>query len=279
MKSYGLPYQGSKNKIAEWIVEQLPSANTLVDLFAGGCAITHCAMLSGKYQHFIANDLRPTVQLFRDAISGKYANYYEWISREQFKSRKYDDMLVALLWSFGNDASTYLYSRENELLKECGWHLVTSDDYNTRRKWWRLFARRLYEILTSANSIDDRLSDLQSLQSLERLQSLEQYQLDYTKVPIPDNSVIYCDIPYRNTKSYNNSFDYDRFYDWAYQQTNPVYISEYTLPDERFTCVASIDKRALQCGGKGGVVPECLFVPNTQLQQPRNAEPVQLTLF
>ena len=34
--NYGLPYQGSKNGIAEWVVGQLPAAETFVDLFCGG---------------------------------------------------------------------------------------------------------------------------------------------------------------------------------------------------------------------------------------------------
>ncbi|MBQ2336255.1 MAG: DNA adenine methylase, partial [Victivallales bacterium] len=38
---YGLPYMGSKSDIAKQIVDILPAADTLVDLFAGGCAITH----------------------------------------------------------------------------------------------------------------------------------------------------------------------------------------------------------------------------------------------
>ena len=46
--NYGLPYMGSKNRIARDIVEQLPSAECFVDLFCGGCAVTHAAMLSGK---------------------------------------------------------------------------------------------------------------------------------------------------------------------------------------------------------------------------------------
>ena len=34
--NYGLPYMGSKNKIAKKIVELLPSGERLVDLMAGG---------------------------------------------------------------------------------------------------------------------------------------------------------------------------------------------------------------------------------------------------
>lgn len=33
---YGLPYKGSKNKIAEWVVDTLPRADVFVDLFFGG---------------------------------------------------------------------------------------------------------------------------------------------------------------------------------------------------------------------------------------------------
>lgn len=49
-KSYGIPYMGSKNRIAEDIVDFLPSGKTLVDLFGGGGAITDCASKSGKWE-------------------------------------------------------------------------------------------------------------------------------------------------------------------------------------------------------------------------------------
>ena len=36
MARYGMPWQGSKSRIAEWVVDVLPPSHTLVDLFAGG---------------------------------------------------------------------------------------------------------------------------------------------------------------------------------------------------------------------------------------------------
>ena len=36
---YGMPYQGSKSRIADWVVSVLPRSHTLVDLFAGGGAL------------------------------------------------------------------------------------------------------------------------------------------------------------------------------------------------------------------------------------------------
>ena len=57
--TYGVPYMGSKNRIAKDIIDLLPSGNRLVDLFAGGCAITHCALLSGKWSRILNNDKLP----------------------------------------------------------------------------------------------------------------------------------------------------------------------------------------------------------------------------
>lgn len=44
--TFGIGYQGSKNRIANDIICSLPSGDRFVDLFAGGCSVTHCAMLS-----------------------------------------------------------------------------------------------------------------------------------------------------------------------------------------------------------------------------------------
>lgn len=55
--SYGLPYMGSKNKLAERILALMPSAGTLYDLFAGGMAVTHAALLGNKFKRVVANDI------------------------------------------------------------------------------------------------------------------------------------------------------------------------------------------------------------------------------
>ena len=44
LMSLGIPYMGSKNIYAKQICEALPSGKRLVDLFAGGCAISDCAI-------------------------------------------------------------------------------------------------------------------------------------------------------------------------------------------------------------------------------------------
>ena len=111
---FGVPYQGSKSKIAEWVIDNLPEDEILIDLFAGGCAVTHAAMLSGKWNKVIANDIGDAPEVFCNAIDGKYADEKRWISREDFQNLKDTDPYVSLCWSFGNNRAGYLYAQEIE---------------------------------------------------------------------------------------------------------------------------------------------------------------------
>lgn len=128
---YGLPYKGSKNKLAERIVRLLPKRTNLVDLFCGGCAVSHAALLMGKYEHIHINDINwmcPT--LFIDALNGKYNDENRWISREDFFRLKDTDPYVAVVWSFGNNLRGYLYSKEIEPLKKAIHYAMFFSDYS-----------------------------------------------------------------------------------------------------------------------------------------------------
>lgn len=118
MNRYGIPYQGSKNAIAAHIVgEFLPPSACLVDIFAGGCAITHAALEAGWHK-VIANDISDAPELFAAAARGEYKNEKRWISREDFARLKNDDVYVRYCWSFGNNENTYMYSLEIEPWKK-----------------------------------------------------------------------------------------------------------------------------------------------------------------
>ena len=127
---YGLPYKGSKNKLALRINQLLPKADHLIDLFCGGCAVTHAALTMDKFQHIHINDVdwRP-VQLFTDSLAGKYENENRWISREDFFRLKDVDPYVAIVWSFGNDMRTYMYGREIEEIKRSLHYAIYFADY------------------------------------------------------------------------------------------------------------------------------------------------------
>ena len=285
---YGLPYQGSKSKLAERIVALLPEAEQLYDLFAGGCAFTHCAMTVsngplGKWRHIRANDITDMPQLFLKAISGKYADERRWISREDFNRLKDTDPYVRTVWSFGNKGMAYLYSRELEPYKKALHEMLFAETVQQRRVLCRTVVKELLPLLgkASPNSLQsleslERLQSLESLKSLKRLQSLQSLeslerlqitQLDYRDVVIEPNSVIYADPPYIGTEKYGKAtFDHEAFYDWCEQQREPLFISEYWMPEDRFTCIAEWARVSSMCAtNKSLRVTERIYRPNTQL--------------
>ena len=67
--------------------------------------------------------------LFIDALNGKYENDTRWISREDFLRLHDTDPFVAIVWSFGNNMRSYLYSVEIEPLKRAIHYAVFFDDY------------------------------------------------------------------------------------------------------------------------------------------------------
>ena len=158
-RTYGIGYQGSKNRIAKYIIDILPPGNRLVDLFAGGCSVTHCAMLSGKYKEFLTNDIDVRIpQTFKDAIGGKYANERRWISRDEFFKLKDSDMYARICFSFGNNMKDYMYSKAIEPYKKACHYAIVFDE-------WDEFKRLCPETVEAAmNALDGLpLDDLKQI--------------------------------------------------------------------------------------------------------------------
>ena len=375
---YGLPYKGSKNKLAERIVRLLPKRTHLVDLFCGGCAVSHAALLMGKYEHIHINDINwmcPT--LFIDALTGKYNDENRWISREDFFRLKDIDPYVAVVWSFGNNLRNYLYSREIEPLKKAIHYAMFFSDYSlgkelghdlsfidpiqdlqkrylavkhyfnklghfqqqsfeggisgcSQSKHWndstpicRIGGRKDLPRLetnerlnTFRNIIPWKGCQIQSfkkkkIQATQRATAQRRTEhsciacntengstacpdirggqilpitssvLDYEEVSIPEDSVIYCDIPYEGTDGYiekgKEGFDYERFYQWCERQTQPVFISSYQMPTDRFDCIEEFTHRSSLSATANNLVTERIYVPKHQTE--RGNRTIQLTLF
>ena len=129
-KNYGLPYMGSKNKLAEEIVNFLPQKKVLVDLFGGGGAISVCASQSGKYEKIIYNELNSLIsETFQKAINGDYENERRWVSREEFEKLKKTDGYVAICFSFSNNCNTYMYGPKIEPYKRAYHYAIVFDDF------------------------------------------------------------------------------------------------------------------------------------------------------
>jgi len=61
----------------------------------------------------------------------------------------------------------------------------------------------------------------------------------YLDLHIPENSLIYCDPPYKRTTKYKDVFSHADFWQWCRAKANDghiVFVSEYNAPDD-FECV------------------------------------------
>lgn len=357
--NYGLPYKGSKNRIAKKILDVLPAAPVLYDVFCGGCAITHAALLSGKYSKVVANDINGMIpHAFESAINGGFRNEDRWISRGDFQRLYKTDPYVAICFSFGNNLHEYCYARElepykralhyaifwqdtgpwRELCPETADVLKAAVESETDRHKRRIKAGRaivtalkaglmngtidpaimnkpIYRKirkektpglrLQSAESVeglksletlenDERLQRLESMERFERLKNLETLQTDeslhrlqnlerITDVDVPPvltvttgdyralnferGGIIYCDPPYKNTRQYHTvgTFDFEAFYSWCEHQANQVFISEYTMPEDRFVPVAAFTVTRKLSAKKSNICYEKIWRPRTQL--------------
>lgn len=119
----------------------------------------------------------------------------------------------------------------------------------------------------------EELNRLQNIEALARLQNIDakgnilNFNKSYDEIDIKPNSVIYCDIPYKNTGTYNeDAFNYDKFYDWALKQTEPIFISEYSMPDN-FVCIAERNKISSMSPISNSTKSiERIFIPKHQLE-------------
>lgn len=76
---------------------------------------------------------------------------------------------------------------------------------------------------------------------IENIKGVEFIHCSYKELSIPSNSIIYCDIPYKDTKQYATSKDFchDQFWQWCRDMTalgHTVFVSEYNAPDD-FECI------------------------------------------
>lgn len=255
---YGMTYRGSKSRLIERIARFFPDADNWYDLFGGGFSVTHYMLMhrTNSYDLFHYNELEgDLVELIKDVIAGGYCLDKfkpEWISRERFFKEKDQNAYIRILWSFNNNQKTYCYNKDDEEIYKSLHQAIVFDDFNEIAikklgfdKWpnklsiygkKRVVSRKL---CFSQEHIDriERLSQLSRLKSLE--QKMRITSLDYREVEIKKNSVIYCDIPYRDTEGYLSGFNHEEFFDWANEQKNPVFISEYDINDKRFFLLKS----------------------------------------
>lgn len=217
---------GSKSRIADDIVAVISKyrkPNQIVaDVFCGGCSIIE--RFGG---HRIANDNNPyLIAMWKELVYGNGVNEFPRTISRNFYSSVRD--------SYNNGDDTF-----SDAMK--GW-VGFMGSYNGR------FFDGGYaghEVKTKSGGVRDYVGEniRNTLAQIPNLRGVQFMNHDFTETFLPVGIIIYCDIPYRGTKQYSTSknFDYERFYEWCREMRdkgNTVFVSEYSMPDD-FRCIWS----------------------------------------
>lgn len=221
-----MQYQGGKSRIARKIAGVLNEVS--------GREIENCISDSPDY---IGGGGRCFVSLFCGTCS------------IESKIKGYDQIIL-------NDNHEYLIALLQAV--QCGYEppdIVTEDDYKNARdnknanralsgfigiacsfggKWFAGYARNNAGRNYAAEGKRSLLKDMATLSNARFVCG------DYRRLPIPPQSVIYADPPYRNTTGYRNEkFDTDEFWmcmRFLAHTGHQVFVSEQEAPPD-FTCI------------------------------------------
>lgn len=111
--------------------------------------------------------------------------------------------------------------------------------------WMASFNGRFFDGGYSGHNVNGRDYISEQIRNVEKqlpyLQDVSFFSRDYKDFTFKEPCLIYCDIPYANTKQYTEVFNHAEFFVWARTtsaQGHTVFVSEYTAPED-FTCVWS----------------------------------------
>ena len=163
----GIPYMGSKRKLASKIVDFILSVNKGVeyvyDVFGGGGAITFELLKRRAIKRVYYNDLNTGVcelikKIQKDGVTKEF---YNWIGKQEFDKLKdgndWKAGLVKTCWSFGNNQKAYMYGQRVEPVKKqfhdyvfykkdlVGYENISSENIQERASYIKRQARRTFE--------------------------------------------------------------------------------------------------------------------------------------
>ena len=214
-----MKYMGSKRKIRKEIIDVMMSYRLnnepFIDMFCGGCHVVE--MVDGIR---IANDKnRYLIAMWEGLLEDRKRPYIidkELYSRARCEYNngtniEFDDFLIGWIGFMGSYNGRFFDGGYSG-------HDVNGRDY-----------------------ISENIRNTES--QIHNLRGVIFSSLDYSELMLYKPCIIYCDIPYRDTKQYSISkdFDYDKFYGWCFAMRDLghiVFVSEYNMPDG-FECVWS----------------------------------------
>jgi 16S rRNA G966 N2-methylase RsmD len=281
--------------ILDYICFQNPKAKFFYDLFGGGGAISFNAVQRKQFERVNYNELNTgVVELLKKLrLDGVTKDMYKWVDRETFNAHKKDNDwyggLLKTCWSFGNNQSGYLFGKDIEEPKRLMHEVVVNcceksaeklpfkidnlifnlPTINERRLALRGMVSERIDLqqLQQLQQLEqlERLQQLEQLEQLERLERLQQLQrlnitnLSYEAVQIEtpiNETIIYCDPPYKGTHKYAKDINHDIFYNWVKNHPCKVYVSSY---DFNLPIVLELAHRSILSATANNKVVERLF--------------------
>ena len=202
-------YKGGKSRIAKQIAKYINNIafiegiSNYYEPFCGGCAVAEQVNIKNRYCSDANKYLIALLNKVKTGIGEyKYVDKDTWRDvRVNIGTGKYEDWYtgyVGFICSF-----------------RCNWFSGYSKDYTDKDLSFQL---------SGYNSL---------LREQELLKDIVFSTAEYDDVVIKNNSIVYCDAPYRDTLGYmTGEFDFDKYYDWLKEvsKDNLVLISEYSMP-------------------------------------------------
>lgn len=207
-----MKYMGSKNRIAKEILPIMlkeRGQRTWVEPFVGGANVIDKVQgerIGGDKNEYV-------IALFKALQSG-------WIPPKNVSENEY------------NHIKNNFHNYEKHLIGYVGFNSYGG-------KFFRGYRR------DNEGKRDYWMEHFNNLQKqVEAIKNVDFFCCNYTELVIPNNSIIYCDIPYKETEKYKVNgvyeiFDYELFWNWCRAKANQghtIFVSEYNAPSD-FECV------------------------------------------
>ena len=201
-------YIGSKRLLAKYLIpvmqEDINKASFYIEPFVGGANLIDKINHKNRWAYDINHYL---IKMYQ-ALQAGWSPTDSW-SKEQYQELKQNpDNYPAELVSFISIACSY----SGDFF---GGYSISKDTKGKVRN-------RCKE---SKNTL---LKQMQTLKDVKFVLS------DYQNISIPENSLVYCDPPYKAVKYYNQTkFNTEAFWAWCLNKKNCViYVSEYEAPED-----------------------------------------------
>ena len=203
-----MQYFGGKAKIAKelsaFLQSQIKPNQPFVDLFCGSCNVVSKIKAPKRY----ANDLHKELIALHQAVQDG------WIPPDEVSEQEYKLLKNDLDSNYSDHLRGFV-----------GFGLSFSG------KWFGGYARDGSDRNYCSNAKHSLVKKHNVLEDVTFT------NLNYSQVEIPDNSLIYCDIPYKDTTKYSTgNFLHEDFYSWCKTKVtegHDVLVSEYkhNLPE------------------------------------------------